>query len=143
MFRDTITRLMNDRYGISDASAGDNSYSDDNQGYDDPYAAPQGRVENSSPFGHSYPVSSARPQQSQHNVAPVTRRGGSMANDYLRNNQPQGRYQPLTKEEFSMARHLPSKGRETEADLVRRYQQAKNYPKSPLPGGTKDRLTIL
>lgn len=86
------------------------------------------------------------------NVAPVTRRGMNMANQYVQNRYPspgQHKTQPytlqaLSKEEFSIARHLPIRQKgEGEADLVRRYAQAKNYPRSTLEGGSPWRLTIM
>lgn len=77
-------------------------------------------------------------------VAPVNRRGPSMADQYLSNRGPNAPVaQGLTKEEYAIARHLPVKPGESTADLVKRYAKGKNYPKSPLPGGTPDRLTIL
>jgi hypothetical protein len=80
------------------------------------------------------------------NVAPVTRRGINMADQYVQNRFPsqgQNTVRALTKEEYAIARHLPIRQKgEGEVDLVRRYAQAKNYPRSPLEGGSPWRLTI-
>lgn len=85
-------------------------------------------------------------QTPSYNVAAPTRRS-SMADQYVNAPQPRNQTGPLralSKEEFGIARHLQVKNRgEGEADLVRRYAQAKNYPKSNLPGGTPYRLTIV
>jgi hypothetical protein len=69
-----------------------------------------------------------------------------MADQYVQNRFPsqgQNTVRALTKEEYAIARHLPIRQKgEGEVDLVRRYAQAKNYPRSPLEGGSPWRLTI-
>ena len=116
-FRQSVTNIMRDRYGI---------------GASDP------EPDEESTYTPTY-------QTRQPAVAPVSRRGTSMADQYVNNrgNGPQ-RMSPLTKEEYNLARYLPQKHKtESEADLIARYAKGKNYPKSPLPGGTPHRLTIL
>jgi len=76
-------------------------------------------------------------------VAPVSR-SSSMAHNYMNQRGGERVGRALTREEYDMARYLPRKGQsESEMDLIKRYQKAKNYPKSPLPGGSAYRLTIM
>lgn len=122
-FRESVTKIMKERYGV---------------GYSDP--APSNYDE-----GDYYPDayrSNMAPQRSS--VAPVTRPGTTMAHNYMNQRGGERFGRALSKEEYEVARHLVSrKGNESEMDLVRRYQKAKNYPKSPLPGGSPYRLTIM
>jgi hypothetical protein len=77
-------------------------------------------------------------------VAPVSKRGIGMSDLQNRNFQ-NGRniVGPLSKEEYSIARHLPQRGMgESEIDLIKRYEKAKKYPRSNEPGGSPHRLTI-
>ncbi len=116
-FRDSITGIMRERYG-----AGSPQQQQD-EGYDEPAY---------NPYQASKPI-----------VAPVTRRVPTMADQYVQNRGPRSGT-PLTKDEYMMARYLPIKSKtESETDLINRYKKAKSYPKSPLPGGTPHRLTIL
>lgn len=117
-FRQSISNIMHDRYGI---------------GAVEPEAQ-----EDSSSYAPTYQT---RPPA----VAPVQRRGTSMADQYVTNRgNGNQRMSPLTKEEYNLARYLPQKHKtESESDLIARYARGKNYPKSPLPGGTPHRLTIL
>jgi hypothetical protein len=120
-FRDSITNIMRSHYGIGDNTQMSESPQQAQQHYDYGNYSAQRDI-----------------------VAPVTQitqRGGNMANNYIQNrNTP---LRPLTKEEYAIARHLPRKGNESEADVVRAYAEAKNYPKSPLPGGSPYRLTFF
>ncbi len=119
-FRQSVTNIMRDRYGLPDDQE-----------------APEA-PESTQTYTPTYQTRAAA-------VAPVQRRGTSMADQYVNNrgNAPQ-RMSPLTKEEYNLARYLPQKHKtESEADLIARYAKGKAYPKSPLPGGTPHRLTIL
>lgn len=115
-------------------------------------------------LGESEPAQ--RPQQQQHQsapppqlqqerpykmnapVAPVTRKGATMADQYLANNPnaTQKGYS-LSQEELQVAKHLqirsPTGKYTTGESAVKAYQQGKNYPASPLQGGSPYRLTIL
>lgn len=117
-FREKVTNIMSEKYRLGESSQ-------HQQQYADPYA----------------PRQAAYNPASRPTVAPVQR--GAMAQDYMnsRGNQPMG--SALTKEEYELARHLPRGSTESEVDLVKRYQKAKNYPKSPHTGGSPYRLTIL
>jgi hypothetical protein len=89
----------------------------------------------------SYPTYQTRPA-----VAPVTRRNAqtqTMAHDYMAQRGVQRPGMALTKEEYDLARHLPVRKNESEMDLIKRYQKAKAYPRSPLQGGSPNRLTIM
>ena len=124
-FRQSITNLMRDEYGLKGSSYGpEESYQDQDQDQDQDQQ-------------HYH--------QSNPSVSPVTRKGTSMADQYMaRNQNANGRFTPLTKAEYNIARHLPIKGSNaSEIDLARRYEKAKKYPSSPYPGGTPHRLTIL
>jgi hypothetical protein len=115
-FRQSITNLMNDEYGLQ-----------------------QGPHEQEETY-HEEQYYQPKPA-----VAPVTRRGMSMADQYMNRNQnANGRFSTLSKEEYNIARHLPSTNKSSsQVDLARRYEKAKRYPASPHPGGTPNRLTIL
>lgn len=90
-----------------------------------------------------------RPRTTQSSVAPVTRAGTSMADQYLARNQGRtsGRQVALSQEEYKLARNLQipaGKGVYVSGDeAIKRYEKAKNYPASPHEGGTPYRLTIL
>lgn len=87
-----------------------------------------------------------QPQPSRPTVAPVSRRTAvnSMAHGHAAQRGPaQHLGAALNKDQYNIARHLDLRPGQTEADLVKRYRQAMNYPKSPLDGGTPYRLTIL
>lgn len=73
-------------------------------------------------------------------VAPVYNRGSNYSNNADHSRNQIGR---LNQEEYQIARNLPGSGYVSDVKLAERYQKAKNYPKSPLPGGTPYRLTIL
>jgi hypothetical protein len=134
-FYENISKVMNDRYG-SKSNPSDEGYNE--QPDDTNYSTYENRHQ------PEYPVQ-ASPYASQTPVAPVTRRGLNMADQYVQTQRnTQGPLRALTKEEFAIARHLQVRNRgEGEADLVKRFAQAKNYPKSPLPGGSPHRLTII
>lgn len=92
--------------------------------------------------------SQERPYKVNTPVAPVTRKGLNMADQYLANNPNTAqKAHSLTPEELQVAKYLQIKsptGKFTTGEAaIKAYQQAKNYPKSPLPGGTPYRLTIL
>lgn len=118
-FRETVTNEMRTRYGIGQKNH-----------------APEPTYEEEESYN---------PYPSRAPVAPVTRRGGStMAQDYANNRGGTRVGQALNKEEYELARYLPVRNnKEGEMDLVKRYQKAKAYPKSPMPGGSPYRLTIL
>lgn len=94
------------------------------------------------------PTTQERPYKMNVPVAPVSRKGTSMADQYLASNPntAQKGYS-LSPEELQVAKHLQIRsngGKFTTGEAaVKAYQQAKNYPKSPLPGGSPYRLTIL
>lgn len=114
-FRDSVTNIMRERYGVQSSQ---NMNDEDNSSYYEPQRAPA--------------------------VAPVTRSAATMAHNYMSTHGSQRNGRALSKEEYELARHLPfKKNNESEMDLIRRYQKAKSYPKSPLPGGSPYRLTIL
>jgi len=85
------------------------------------------------------------PHWSRPTVAPVShQKGTNMANQYVQDRGATTPLRTLSKEEFAIARHLPVRKRgENEIDLVKRYTTGKNYPRSPLAGGTPYRLTII
>jgi hypothetical protein len=78
-------------------------------------------------------------------VAPVTRRTvPTMAQNYVNQNGTARVSTTLTKEDMERARHLPPISKnESVMDMYKRYERAKNYPRSPLPGGSPYRLTIM
>jgi len=120
-FRDSIKNVMRQRYGVGQIS--NQQEPDDSQDYE------------------SYNEYTPRPV-----VAPVTRRGAvpTMAQNYANNRSNERVGAALTKEEFEMARHLPvHSNKASEIDLINRWKKAKNYPRSPLPGGSPNRLTII
>lgn len=126
-FREKVTSIMSEKYRLGDSEQSQQQYAD-------PYAPKQMH----DPYTPKRPAQSS---MSRTAVAPVQR--GAMAQDYMnsRGHQPMGA--ALSKDEYELARHLPRGSTESEVDLVRRYQKAKNYPKSPLSGGSPHRLTIL
>ena len=97
----------------------------------------------------------SRPQQQRESyrmpntVAPVTRLGTSMADQYVaRNpNSHSNRRVALNSSEYRLARNLQipvGGGRFISGDAaLERYERAKNYPQSPNEGGSPYRLTIL
>ncbi len=118
-FRDSISNIMRDKYAIN-----------------------RGQREEAEEEELPYSTAPSRPA-----VAPVTRPGMSMADQYMaRNPGYQKSAVSLSEEEYNIARNLqiPTGGRYVTGDKVlERYQQAKKYPKSPHQGGTPYRLTIL
>ena len=139
-FFESVGNLMHSQYG---QSKGTGSYEPVDNYQDE---AP---VDNYSTYENrhqsEYPAQATNTYSSRSTVAPVTRRGVNMADQYIQNQRSSnGPLRALTKEEFAIARYLPVRQRgEGEADLVRRFSQAKNYPKSPLGGGSPHRLTII
>ena len=121
-FRDTVTKEMRKRYGGGQQQQAPEEAQED-------YYEPQ------------------QQQQQRAVVAPVTRRGMSMADQYVNNKglRPhQNGGAALSKEEMAIARNLSVKGGNfSEIAMANRYRQGKAYPASPLPGGTPNRLTIL
>lgn len=117
-FFQSVTNLMQSNYGIGSKESNRSSY------------------EQPMPLSNNI-----------NNVAPVSRKGINMADQYLQNRNSydnSGPLRSLTKEEFAIARHLPIRQKgEGEADLVKRFAKAKNYPKSSLDGGSPHRLTII
>ena len=83
-------------------------------------------------------------------VAPVTRSGTSMADQYVSrrpNSSGQTRRVALSSDEYQLARNLQiplGGGRYLNGDsALERYERAKNYPESPHGDGSPYRLTIL
>jgi len=97
---------------------------------------------------HPVQAQQERPYKMNAPVSPVTRKGSTMADQYLANNPnaTQKGYS-LSPEELQVAKHLQIRstgGKYTTGEsAVKAYQQAKAYPKSPLQGGSPYRLTIL
>lgn len=121
-FRESVTNVMKERYGVG-SSRSQSEY------YETEYYPEPSRPSLGNP----------RPS-----VAPVTRPGTTMAQNYMNQRGGERLGRALSKEEYEVARHLVSRtGNESEMDLIRRYQKAKNYPKSPLQGGSPYRLTIM
>lgn len=127
-FYDKISELMSAQYKLGDHETMGQ------QTHENPY------IEQEAPAMKQQP----NPFTGLSPVAPVTRRtGNTMADQYV-SDKSNAALRTLSKEEFAIARHLPVRKRgENEVDLVRRFSAAKNYPKSPLPGGTPYRLTIV
>jgi hypothetical protein len=127
-FYDSINKLMSDRYKLREDDAMSNQV-DEN-----PYMQQAGPAMKQQPM-----YTGVSP------VAPVSRsKGSSLADQYVQNRGSSAPLRTLSKEEFSIARHLPVKrSGEDEVDLVRRFSVGKNYPRSPLSGGTPYRLTII
>lgn len=131
-YLDAVSEIMSSRYGLS-------SDKDDFDNNDNSYSQPEETT-----YKSEYPAMTSNNYANlQNSVAPVTRRTPSMANQYVQNRNTQGPLRALSKEEFAIARNLQVKKGEGESDLIRRYAERKNYPKSPLPGGSPHRLTII
>lgn len=95
-------------------------------------------------YGQSQPQQQQYEQPQQNYVGPVNQRP-SQAQQYMSNNYvPNG--VPLTSEELMVARHLPRKQNETEADSINRYRKAKamgaSAPASASPTGTPYRYVV-
>jgi hypothetical protein len=121
-FRESVTNVMSEKYGI---------------GMPVQQHQQQHDYEEEEPQGYSS-------YQSRPAVAPVTRRSApTMAQNYMSQRSTQRPGASLTKEEYDLARHLQPRRNESEVDLIKRYQKGKAYPRSPLQGGSPNRLTIL
>lgn len=108
---DTVTNIMNERYG---------------------QAQPQQQAE------HQYQQQQYQNPQ-QNYVGPVNQRP-TQAQQYMSNNYvPNG--VPLTPDELMIARHLPRKANETEADSINRYRKEKAKPLALTSGSENSALT--